>query len=56
MTILVYIINEENEKVTFNPEPQEVKNIESQIKWGLKKGIVSLVDEIRTLTTYWELV
>tara|TARA_R110002020_G_C15855521_1_gene736571 strand:+ start:62 stop:232 length:171 start_codon:yes stop_codon:yes gene_type:complete len=56
MNFITYIVNEENEKVTFIPEKQEVKNIESQIKWGLKDGIVSLVNEIRTSTTYWEIV
>ena len=48
-----YILKEEvKQEVT--PEPEELKNALSQMKWGMKKGIVSLVSEVRTSTTYWE--
>lgn len=48
-----YIITKENEKRFVTPEPCELKNAENSIKWGMKKGIVSLVNPIRTSTTYW---
>jgi len=57
MTPKFYILKEngtEQEKQFVTPEPEELRNAESQIKWGMKKGIISLVNEIRTSTTYWE--
>ena len=53
MTITFYILkNEVRHLVT--PEPQEIKQALNSAKWGMKKGIVSLVSEVRTSTTYWE--
>ncbi len=37
------------------PLESELKNASNAIKWGMKKGIVSLVKETRTSTLYWEL-
>lgn len=53
MTPRFYILKEEV-KHFVTPEPEELKEAESQMKWGMKKGIISLVNEIRTSTTYWE--
>ena len=53
MTPTFYILKNEV-KHFITPEPQEIKNALNSIKWGAKKGIVSLVSEIRTSTTYWE--
>lgn len=53
MTPRFYILKEEVKHFVI-PEQEELKNAESQIKWGMKKGIISLVNEIRTSTTYWE--
>jgi hypothetical protein len=53
MTLTFYILKDEV-RHTIAPEPQEIKNALNSIKWGMKKGIVSLVNEIRTSTTYWE--
>ena len=53
MTPRFYILKEEV-KHFVTPEQEELRNVESQIKWGMKKGIVSLIKEIRTSTTYWE--
>ncbi len=53
MTPRFYILKEEV-KYFVTPEQEELRNVESQMKWGIKKGIVSLIKEIRTSTTYWE--
>ncbi len=37
------------------PLESELKDALSAIKWGMKKGIVSLIKETRTSTLYWEL-
>jgi len=53
MTPRFYILREEiKQEVT--PEEEELRNALSQMKWGMRKGIVSLVNPIRTSTTYWE--
>jgi hypothetical protein len=49
----IYILKEEV-KHYVNPEPEELKNVENQMKWGMTKGMISLKNEIRTSTTYWE--
>ena len=57
MTPKFYIIKNnglEQVKQFITPEPEELKNAESQIKWGMKRGMISLVNEIRKSTTYWE--
>ena len=57
MTPKFYIIKDnglEQVKQFITPGTEELRNAESQIKWGMKKGIISLVNEIRTSTTYWE--
>jgi hypothetical protein len=53
MTLTFYILKDEV-KHFITPEPQEIKNALNSAKWGMKKGIVSLVNELRTSTTYWE--
>ena len=53
-----YIIKEQNTETVkhfINPEPQELKYALSCIKWGMNKGIVSLIKPVRTVTTHWEL-
>lgn len=57
MTPRFYILKEngtETVKHFVTPEPQELKNALSSMKWGMKKGIVSLITPLRTVTTYWE--
>lgn len=39
----------------FTPEPVEIKCALASIKWGMTKGIVSLITPIRNTTTYWEI-
>ena len=53
MTFTFYILKNEV-KHFITPEPEEIKNALNSAKWGMKKGIVSLVNELRTSTTYWE--
>lgn len=53
--ILEFYILKDQERHYVTPEREELKNAESQMKWGAKKGIVSLIVEIRTSTTYWEI-
>ncbi len=58
MTPRFYILKEngiEKVKHYVTPEPEELKNALSSIKWGMKKGIVSLMTPIRNCTTYWEI-
>jgi len=57
MTPRFYILKEngaETEKHFVTPEPMELKNALNSMKWGMKKGIVSLIKPIRNCTTYWE--
>ena len=53
MTPIFYILKEEV-KHFITPELEELKNAKSQMKWGMKKGMISLTNPIRTSTTYWE--
>lgn len=52
----IYILEEEGPeevKRYLTPEPEEIKNIENQMKWGMTRGVVEV--ELRTKTVYWEL-
>ena len=53
MTLKFYILKE-GIKHFVTPEPEELKDAKSQMKWGMKKGMISVVKEIRISTTYWE--
>jgi hypothetical protein len=53
MTPKFYILKDEVRK-EITPEAEELNNALNAMKWGAKKGIVSLVNPIRTSTTYWE--
>lgn len=44
----------EQVKQFITPEPIEVRDAKSQMKWGMKEGIISLVNPIRTTMVYWE--
>jgi hypothetical protein len=37
------------------PLESEMRNALNSMKWGMTKGIVSLIKETRTSTLYWEL-
>jgi len=53
-----YILKEEGFKTVkqfVEPLEQELKDANNAIKWGMKKGIVSLVKATRTSTLYWTL-
>jgi len=53
-----YILKEEGFetiKQFVEPLEQELKDANNAIKWGMKKGIVSLVKATRTSTLYWTL-
>jgi len=57
-TPMFYILKEEGFDTIKNfvePLEQELKDANNAIKWGMKKGIVSLVKATRTSTLYWEL-
>lgn len=53
-----YILKEEGfetVKQFVEPLEQELKDANNAIKWGMTKGIVSLVKATRTSTLYWTL-
>lgn len=57
MTPKFYILKEQGAETLrhfVTPEPEELRNAQNAMKWGMKKGIVSLIKPIRTTTTYWE--
>ena len=57
MTPRFYILKEEGAEIVkhyVTPESSELKNALSAMKWGMKKGTVSLIKPIRTTITYWE--
>ena len=57
MTPKFYILKENGAETIrhyVNPEPEELRNAKSAMKYGLKKGYVNLIKPIRTSTTYWE--
>ena len=56
MTIEVYIINDQDEKVAFTPEPAELKDIKFQMRLGMKEGIISLITPMRRTTTFWKVL
>lgn len=45
----------EDTKHFVEPLEQELKDAQNQMKCGATKGIISLVNELRTSTTYWEI-
>ena len=58
MTPKFYILKEEGTETVkhfITPEPQELKDALNSIQWGMSRGIVSLMNPIRTVTTYWEI-
>lgn len=52
MTPKFYILKD-NERQYVTPEPEELRFVKAELKWGMKKGIISLVTEIRTSTVHW---
>ena len=60
MALKFYILKQdqntyEDTKHFVKPLAEELKDAQAQIKWGAKKGMISLVTELRTSTTYWEI-
>tara|TARA_R110000764_G_scaffold58564_1_gene127253 strand:+ start:381 stop:590 length:210 start_codon:yes stop_codon:yes gene_type:complete len=57
-TPIFYVLKEEGfETIKHLVEPlkSELNDALNSMKWGMKKGIVSLTKETRTSTLYWEL-
>lgn len=54
MTPRIYILKEDIKQYVVG-EKEEITDAKNQIKWGMKSGIISLITDLRTTTTYWEL-
>lgn len=57
-TLKFYILKEEGVdtvKHFVEPLKVELNDASNALKWGMKKGIVSLINDTRTSTLYWEI-